>query len=79
MIVSTPTSTWGTQANRAQRFIALDKRTGDIVWISTPGGRPYDTSYAAMNIVTIDGMRLLITGGADGAALAMKPQTGEPV
>jgi outer membrane protein assembly factor BamB len=79
VIVSTPTSTWGTQAGRAQRFIALDKRTGDIVWISTPGGRPYDTSYAAMNIVTIDGMRLLITGGADGAALAMKPQTGEPV
>ena len=32
-----------------------------------------------MNIVTIDGMRLLITGGSDGAALAMKPQTGEPV
>src|SRR6266436_3576859 len=79
VIVSTPTSTWGTQANRAQRFIALDKRTGDIVWISTPGGRPYDTSYGPMNIVTINGMRLLITSGADGAALAMKPQTGEPV
>ena len=79
VIVSTPTSTWGTQANRAQRFIALDKRTGDIVWISTPGGRPYDTSYGPMSIVTINGMRLLITGGADGAALAMKPQTGEPV
>ena len=47
VIVSTPTSTWGTMANRAQRFIALDKRTGDIVWISTPGGRPYDTSYSA--------------------------------
>ena len=79
VIVSTPTSTWGTQGNRAQRFIALDKRTGDIVWISTPGGRPYDTSYAPMNIVTINGTRLLMTGGADGAALAMKPQTGEPV
>src|SRR5690349_6543588 len=79
VIVSTPTSTWGTQANRAQRFIALDKRTGDIVWISTPGGRPYDTSYGPMNIVTINGTRLLITGGSDGAALGMKPQTGEPV
>ena len=79
VIVSTPTSTWGTQANRAQRFIALDKRTGDIIWISTPGGRPYDTSYAALNIVTIKGTRLLVTGGSDGAALAMKPQTGEPV
>src|SRR3989475_6923342 len=79
IIVSTPTATWGTQANRAQRFIALDKRTGDIVWISTPGGRPYDTSYAPMNIVAVSGMRLLVTGGADGAALALKPQTGEPV
>ena len=79
VVVSTPTSTWGTMANRTQRFIALDKRTGDIVWISTPGGRPYDTSYSAMNIVTVNGMRLLVTGGADGAALAMKPQTGEPV
>jgi outer membrane protein assembly factor BamB len=79
VIVSTPTSTWGTQANRAQRFIALDKRTGDIIWVSTPGGRPYDTSYAALNIVTINGTRLLVTGGSDGAALAMQPQTGEPV
>jgi outer membrane protein assembly factor BamB len=79
VIVSTPTSTWGTQANRAQRFIALDKKTGDIIWVSTPGGRPYDTSYSPMNIVNVNGTRLLVTGGSDGAALAMKPQTGEPV
>jgi outer membrane protein assembly factor BamB len=79
VIVSTPTSTWGAQGNRSQRFIALDKRTGEILWISTPGGRPYDTSYAPMNIATVNGMRLLVTGGADGAALALKPQTGEPV
>jgi outer membrane protein assembly factor BamB len=79
VIVSTPTSTWGAQANRAQRFIALDKRTGDIIWISTPGGRPYDTSYAPMNVVTVNGTRLIVTGGSDGAALAFKAQTGEPV
>src|SRR5579862_8135206 len=79
VIVSTPTSTWGTMANRAQRFIALNKRTGDIVWISTPGGRPYDTSYSPMGIANVNGTRLLVTGGSDGAALAMKPQTGEPV
>src|SRR5215510_8189791 len=33
VIVSTPTSTWGSMAARQQRFIALDKRTGDIIWI----------------------------------------------
>src|SRR3954452_2901931 len=53
VIVSTPTSTWGSMAQRQQRFIALDKKTVDIIWISTPGRRPYDTSYSAMNIVTI--------------------------
>ena len=31
-----------------------------------------------MNIVTINGMRLLITGGSARRRLAMKPQTGEP-
>src|SRR5689334_4201470 len=79
VIVSTPTSTWGSMSNRSQRFIALDKRTGDIIWISTPGGRPYDTSYGPLSIATVNGTRLLVTGGGDGAALAMKPQTGEPV
>ena len=49
------------------------------MWISTPGGRPYDTSYGPMNIATVNGTRLLLAGGSDGAALAMKPQTGEPV
>jgi outer membrane protein assembly factor BamB len=79
LIVSTPTSTWGAHAGRQQRFIAMNKRTGEIMWISTPGGRPYDTSYAPMNIINVNGTRLLVTGGADGAALAMKAQTGEPV
>ena len=31
VIVSAAISSWGTQANRAHRFVALDKRTGDIV------------------------------------------------
>src|SRR5206468_4995937 len=41
VIVSAAISSWGTQGNRAHRFLALDKKTGDIVWVSTPGGRPY--------------------------------------
>jgi outer membrane protein assembly factor BamB len=79
VIVSTPTSTWGAQAARSQRFIAMDKRDGKIIWVSTPGGRPYDTSYSAMNIVNINGTRLLVSGGSDGSVLGLKPQTGEPV
>jgi len=79
VIVSAAISSWGTQANRAHRFVALDKRTGDIVWIANPGGRPYDTAYALPTIATINGLRLLIAGAGDGAVHAMKPQTGEKV
>ena len=77
VIVSLAVSTWGRDAGRAQRLIAMDKRTGEIVWVSSPGGRPYDTAYAAMSIHTINGQRMLITGLGDGGAYALKPQTGE--
>ncbi len=79
VIVSAAISSWGTQGNRAHRFLALDKRTGDIVWVASPGGRPYDTAYALPTIATINGLRLLIAGTGDGAVHAMKPQTGEKV
>jgi len=79
VIVSLAVSTWGKEANRAQRIIALDKRNGEIIWVSNPGGRPYDTAYAGMNIATLGGQRLLIMGLGDGGVYAMKPQTGEKV
>lgn len=79
VFVSLAVSTWGKESNRAQRILALDKHTGDIVWVSNPGGRPYDTAYAGMNIATINGERLLIMGLGDGGVYAMKPATGEKV
>jgi outer membrane protein assembly factor BamB len=79
VIVSAAISSWGTVANRSHRFVALDKRTGDIVYLANPGGRPYDTAYAAPTIATINGLRLLIAGLGDGGIHAIKPQTGEKV
>ena len=79
VIVSAAISNWGALAARQHRFVALDKRTGDIVWVSSPGGRPYDTNYSSPLIASINGQRLLISGSGDGAVHAMKPQTGEKV
>jgi outer membrane protein assembly factor BamB len=79
VIVSAPVSNWGTAAARGHRFIALDKRTGDVMYVSNPGGRPYDTAYAAPLIATVNGLRLLIAGLGDGGIHAIKPQTGEKV
>jgi outer membrane protein assembly factor BamB len=79
VIVAAAIGNWGTMANRSHRLVALDKRTGEIVYLSNPGGRPYDTAYAAPMIATINGTRLLIAGLGDGGIHAIKPQTGEKV
>ena len=79
LILSGVTFGWGEHARGAHRFIAFDKRTGETVWVSAPGGRPYDTTYAPPVIANINGMRLLIQGASDGVVYAIKPQTGEMV
>lgn len=79
VIVSAVTFQWGQHGRGAHRFMAFDKKTGETVYVSAPGGRPYDTTYAPPIIADINGTRLLIEGSADGFVHAIKPQTGEPV
>ncbi len=79
VIVSGLSSGWGEQARAAHRFFAFQKTTGQTYWVSSPGGQPYDTTYAPLYAADVDGMRILMTGGGDGSMLAVKPQTGEPV
>ena len=77
VIVASPSSSWGTDSARQHRFMAFDKRTGECVWISSPGTRPYDTTYSSPIIATVDGVRMLISGSGDGGLHAMKIGTGE--
>ena len=79
VIVSALTAGWGNQARGSQRFMAFDKKTGETVWVSSPGGRPFDTTYAPPIVAAVNGMRLFIDGGGDGSVHALKVQTGEPV
>jgi len=79
LIVSGVTFQWGQHGRGGHRFMAFDKKTGETVWVSAPGQRPYDTTYASPIIANVNGMRLLIQGASDGVVHAIKPQTGEPV
>jgi outer membrane protein assembly factor BamB len=79
VIISGINSGWGDQARAAHRFMAFDKRSGQTLWVSTPGGRPYDTTYSPPTVAVIDGMPLLVAGGGDGTIHAIKLWTGEPV
>ena len=79
VIISGLTSAWGDLAIGRHRFMAFDKHTGDTVWVSTPGGRAFDTTYSTPIIGTVGDQRLLIAGGGDGTVHALHPQTGRPV
>ncbi len=79
VIISTIIDGWGDTALRRHRYYAFDKRTGETVWISTPGGRPFDTTYSTPITATINGTRMMIAGAGDGTVNALKVATGEPI
>ena len=79
LIVSFLSAGWGSTFIPRHRFYAFDKRTGETVWISTPGNAPYDTTYTVPVVKEIGGERLLITGNGDGGIYAMHVATGVKV
>lgn len=79
VIVSGLTSAWGDQSRGGHRFFAFDKANGDLVWVSSPGQRPYDTTYSPPIVRVIDDTPQLIAGAGDGAVHGLKLGTGEPL
>jgi outer membrane protein assembly factor BamB len=79
VVVSAITSAWGENARAGHRYAAYDKKTGAMVWLVQPGQRPYDTTYSPPVVAEIDGQKLLIAGGGDGAVHAMQVNTGKKV
>jgi len=72
---------WGETKGPAPKHThyAFDKRTGNLLWTSAPGGKPYDTTYTNPMIAVINGVRTMICGNGDGGIYAMNARTGEPI
>ncbi len=79
LIVSFLTAGWGGNFIPRHRFFALDKTTGEIAWVVTPGGAPKDTTYSVPIVREVNGERLLITGNGDGGIYALQVATGKKV
>lgn len=79
VIIGFLNSSFGNQAKGGHRYLAMDKRTGEPLWWSEPGGQPTDTTYAVPVVAVIDGQRLLIAGNADGSIYAIQARTGKKV
>ena len=79
VILSFLNTSWGSHAAMRHRYFAFDKKTGEVVWTTKPGGPPKDTTYPVSVVAEINNRRLLIDGNSDGHVYAMDVQTGEKV
>jgi outer membrane protein assembly factor BamB len=80
LIVTFVSGSWGELGPPRHRLFAFDKKNGELIWVSTPGGAPADLNTQTTPVVaTIDGRRLAIGGNADGWVYAVDARTGEKV
>src|SRR5262245_21016645 len=73
------TANWGAQGPAGDRFYAFDKKTGDLVWSSSPGDRPKDNSYSHPYLSWLDGKRVFYAATGDGSVVCVNARTGEPL
>lgn len=73
------TANWGADGPARDRFYAFDKLNGDLVWASTPGGQPKDSSYSPPILAWYEGQRVVYSGTGDGAIVCFNARTGDPI
>jgi outer membrane protein assembly factor BamB len=78
VIMGMVNASWGDQARGGNRFVAFDKRNGQVVWWSQPSELIRGT-YASIPVVAVmNGQRLLISGTSGGEVVALQVRTGKP-
>jgi len=73
------TANWGAQGPAADRFYAYDKKTGELVWGSSPGDRPRDNSYSHPYLGLLGGKRVFYAATGDGSVVCVNARTGDPL
>jgi outer membrane protein assembly factor BamB len=73
------TANWGAQGPAADRFYAFEKKTGELVWASSPGDRPKDNSYSHPYLGWLGGKRVFYSATGDGSVVCANARTGEPL
>jgi len=79
VIMGLVNSAWGNHAIGMNRFYAFDGANGNVVWTTDVPGQLRGTYYSNPIIAVINGERLAISGGADGALHAFQVRTGKSV
>ena len=78
LIVTFVSGSWGALSAPRHRTFAFDKKTGELLWVASPGEQPPDfNTQSTPAVATIQGQRLLIQGNADGSICAIQARTGQ--
>jgi outer membrane protein assembly factor BamB len=70
---------WDELAKPAHRFVAMNKDTGEVVWLSGTRPFPEDTTYSTPFLGVVDGQAQMIFGSSDGAIHSFQPRTGKEI
>jgi outer membrane protein assembly factor BamB len=79
VIVQAITSNWGSEGPGRNRYYAFDKKNGGLVWSSTPGIQPVDSSFATPIFDWQGEKRVFYSGTGDGNIVCVNARTGEPI
>ncbi|MDG0963540.1 MAG: PQQ-binding-like beta-propeller repeat protein [Opitutales bacterium] len=80
VIIHAITANWGKQGPARDRFYAFDKNTGDLVWSSTPGITPKDSSFSPLTFEDLpSGKRVFYSGTGCGHVVCIDARTGQPL
>ena len=80
LLISYVSSGWGAQAALRHRYYSFDKKTGDLLWVSTPGGMPADFNTQSTPVLAvIEGRQIIVSGNADGWVYALDAFTGAKI
>ena len=78
VIIHAITANWGKQGPARDRFYAFDKNNGDLVWASTPGITPKDSSFAPLVFENLpSGRRVFYSGTGCGHVVCIDARTGQ--
>jgi outer membrane protein assembly factor BamB len=79
VIVGMPNASWGEQTIGNIRLVALDKKTGQVIWWAHGDHAVKNTYHSTPVAAVIGGRRLILTGGGDGCVHAFLARTGKRV
>lgn len=70
---------WGPMGPASDRFFAFDKQSGQVVWVSSPGVRPYDSSFSTAIVEERNGRWLGYASLGGGSVACLDVLTGDPL